>query len=46
MQAAFPVERLAHDVVEIVALGLPAERTLRPVGAGNDGRGVAGAAGR
>jgi hypothetical protein len=41
VQPALPVERLAHDVVQIVALRRPAERALRPAGAGDEGRRVA-----
>src|SRR5579863_5524141 len=45
VEPALPVERLAHDRVEIVARRFPAEHALRPVGLGDDGGGIAGATG-
>jgi len=44
MQPPLPVERLAHDLIQIVVLRFPSELGANPIIGGNDCRRVAGAA--
>ena len=46
LELPLPVQRGAHDRVQIVQLRAPAEEGADPVGAGDQDRGIAGAAGR
>src|ERR1700722_12676689 len=46
MQPTLPIERLAHDLVEIVAARLPAKHPLRPLGLGDDRGWIASAPSR